>query len=410
MRGVHSEGSAVQREAGVIQGITIVLTGFLPILAIVSLTVAVPSIMGHFNDIENVGLLAPVLVSAPGLTIAIFAPVFGLFVDRVGRRPFLIFGALLYGFAGVAPYFLDNIYHIIASRLVLGIAEAAILTIMNTLIADYWDTNGRRRWLMFQGIAGPALAAGVIAASGFLTEYRWNGTFLVYSVAFLLFIAIYLFLFEPSKKQAVHNETEAADDNPRYHLMGLVFVVTLLLSSLYYVWIIQGGRAFNEVGVSDPSGLGVLFSVVSFCVPLGAVIFGIMSARLSAPMQLLITFTTLGVGLAMIGYFRNPYWMVVGLIVQQTAAGMSVPTLILWTQSLFPYSVRGRAMGVWSSAFFLGQFGSPFLVNEAVGTLGSVKAAFVGAGIAGVAIAVVIAAIHVTVHSAKRKSPRPVVG
>ena len=47
---------------------------------------------------------------------------------------------------------------------------------------------------MFQGIAGPALAAAVIAASGFLTEFRWNGTFLVYSVAFLLFIAIYLHL------------------------------------------------------------------------------------------------------------------------------------------------------------------------------------------------------------------------
>ena len=391
------------RQAGIVQGVTIVLTGFLPILAIVSLTVAVPSIMGHFDDIENVGLLAPVLVSAPGLTIAIFAPIMGLFVDRLGRRPLLIFGALLYGFAGIAPFFLDNIYHIIISRLILGVAEAAILTIMNTLIADYWDETGRRRWLMFQGIAGPALAAAVIAASGFLTEFRWNGTFLVYSVAFLLFIAIYLFLFEPSRQQAVHNKTEAQDDKPRYHLMAVVFIVTLLLSSLYYVWIIQGGRAFGEVGVSDPSNLGMLFSIVSFCVPAGAVIFGFLSSRLVAPLQLLISFSMLGAGLFMIGLFDNPYLMVAGLMVQQTAAGMSVPTLILWAQSLFPYKVRGRAMGVWSSAFFLGQFGSPFLVNEAVGILGSVKGAFVAAGVAGCIIAAAIAVIHLLIKAEDRR-------
>lgn len=396
--------------AGIAQGITIVLTGFLPILAIVSLTVAVPSIMGHFRHIENIGLLAPLLVSAPGLTIAIFAPVMGYFVDRTGRRPLLVFGAVLYGFAGVAPFFLDDIYHIIASRLVLGVAEAAIITIMNTLIADYWDEAGRRRWLTIQGVVGPALAAVVIAASGYLTEFRWNGTFLVYAIAFALAIAIMMFLFEPSRKQAVHSETEEKDDDPRYHLMAIVFITTLLLSSLYYVWIIQGGRAFGEVGVSNPSSMGLLFSIVSFGVPAGALLFGFLSARLVAPLQLLISFSLLGVGLAVIGYFEDPKVMVAGLIVQQIAAGMSIPTLILWAQSIFPYAVRGRAMGIWSSAFFLGQFGSPFLVNAAVQALGSVKSAFVAAGIAGCAIAFVIAIIHLLLGAGNRKGQAAVAG
>jgi len=388
------QGSGPQK-AGIPQGITIVLAGFLPILAIVTLTAAVPSIIGRFgSEVDNVGLLVPVIVSAPGLSIAIFAPFMGVFIDKIGRRPMMMWATLLYGFAGISPFFLDNIYHIIGSRLVLGVAEAAILTIMNTLIADYWDESGRRRWLMAQGVFGPALSSLVIAASGFLTEIRWNGVFLVYAIAFPLFISMIAFLFEPPKQMAVHNEREAKDVGLNYAMAAGVFVTTLALSSLYYVWIIQGGRAFNEIGVKDPSTLGLLFSVVSLCVPAGSIFFGFITSKFVPPLQLLITFAIMGTGLAIIGAAQTPQLMVGGLIVQQFAAGMAVPTLILWAQGLFPYTVRGRAMGIWSSAFFLGQFSSPFFVNTAQGFVGTVKNVFITAGVIGVAIAGAIFVVY----------------
>lgn len=377
-----------ERQAGIPQGVTIVLAGFLPILAIVTLTVAVPSIIEHFKDVENARLLGPVLVSAPGLTIAIFAPIMGLLVDKIGRRPLMVWATLFYGVSGVIPFFLDDIYHIIASRLALGVAEAAILTIMNTLIADYWDESGRRRWLTAQGVAGPILAAAVIASSGYLTAYRWNGVFLVYAIAFPLFAAMLAFLFEPSRQSAVHNANEAKDGKLQWSVAGSMFVVTLVLSGLYYVWIIQGGRAFQEVGVSNPANLGILFSAVSFGVPVGALLFGFFTSRLAAPLQLLIVFLLMGGALTVIGAAAEPEAMVAGLFVQQISAGMSVPTLLFWVQSLFPYAVRGRAMGLWSAAFFLGQFLSPFLVDAFQDLTGSVKGAFVGMGLSGVAIAV----------------------
>lgn len=392
-----------EQKAGIPQGATIVLAGFLPILAIVTLTAAVPSIIGRFGDeIDNVGLLVPVIVSAPGLSIAIFAPVMGVLVDKAGRRPMMMWATLLYGAAGISPFFLESIYHIIGSRLALGVAEAAILTVMNTLIADYWDDSGRRRWLMAQGIFGPALSSFFIAASGFLTEFRWNGVFLVYAIAFPLFIAMMAYLFEPTRQTAIHNEKESKDEGLNYPLAAAVFITTLALSSLYYVWIIQGGRAFNEVGVKDPSNLGLLFSIVSLCVPAGSIFFGFLSSKFVPPLQLLITFALMGTGLAIIGAAQTPQLMVGGLMIQQFAAGMAVPTLILWAQGLFPYKVRGRAMGIWSSAFFLGQFSSPFFVNSAQGFVGSVKGAFVTAGIIGVVIA---AAIFV-VYLVRSKTPQ----
>lgn len=85
-------------------------------------------------------------------------------------------------------------------------------------------------------------------------------------------------------------------------------------------------------------------------------------------------------GLAGIGLATSPVMMAAALVVQQTAAGMAVPTLINWTQSKFDYHHRGTGMGVWTAAFFLGQSQSPRLVHVIDATVGSMQGAFLIAG------------------------------
>lgn len=74
--------------------------------------------------------------------------------------------------------------------------------------------------------------------------------------------------------------------------------------------------------------------------------------------------------------------MAAALIVQQTAAGMTVPTLIGWTQTKFDFTHRGFGMGVWTASFFLGQSQSPRLVHLIDAQTGSMQGAFLIAGIA----------------------------
>ncbi|MBJ7418466.1 MAG: hypothetical protein JHC88_23945, partial [Niveispirillum sp.] len=62
---IAAPASGDVRKAGIAQAIILVISGFLPILAIVSLTPAVPTILDHFKDVANASLLVPVLVSAP---------------------------------------------------------------------------------------------------------------------------------------------------------------------------------------------------------------------------------------------------------------------------------------------------------------------------------------------------------
>ena len=377
------------------QGTIIVMSGFLPIFAIVSMFPALPSIIEHFSANPNARELVPLMVSAPGLAIAFMAPFAGILLDRFGRIRLLVWSTFFYGIFGTMPFFLDSLPVIFATRLLLGVCEGAIITAVNTLIGDYWEDNGRRDWLLLQGIVGPILGAAVIAISGPATEIRWNGIFLIYSVAFLIFLAMKVFLFEPRKSDddvtekvfpnSIVPAAAPAESFPAKS-MALVGAVTIFASALYYCFIISGGLVFREIGVTQPSRISELSTIPSLFIILGAIIFRLLGGKSNA-VQLGCLFLVLSAGLFGMGIAESIPALVASLVVQQTGAGMTVGSLIAWAQTKLPFKHRGRGMGIWTTCFFFGQFSSPWLVARLEHVTGSVQGAFIVAGLAGIAFA-----------------------
>ncbi len=370
------------------QGVTVVLIGFLPVFAIVSMFPAVPSLIGHFASNPNANWQVPLMVTAPGLSIALLSPFAGFLADKVGRRKSLILATAAYGVLGTLPVFLHSLGVIFASRLALGVSEAFILTAVNTLIGDYWGDPERRAWLSLQGMIGPFLGVAVILASGFITKVMWNGAFLIYLIGFPIFLAARWLLFEPRKDGATAAELSRRGDVPPFPWPAVLLTggVTFLMSILYYVFIINGGLLFKEAGVLSSDRLGQLTSIPSLFVIVGAYIFWMMRNTANA-VQLAVAFLTLGAGLTLMGLLADVRLALIGLIIQQTGAGMSVPALIAWTQTKLPFEHRGRGMGAWSTCFFLGQFSSPWIVHQLSGTTGSMHGAFICAGVLGLVAA-----------------------
>lgn len=376
------------------QGFTLVVAGFLPIFAIVTMFPVVASMIQHFAEDPDAATKVPLMVTAPGLTIAVLAPFVGLAVDRFGRRRLLLACTFAYGLFGAAPFFLDDLNHIFASRLMLGVCEAGILTIVNTLIADYWSTEGRRNWLFVQGLLGPFFASAVIILAGAIAAIQWNAGFLIYLVAFPIYLAMLAFLHEPKRPDAVKAETSTTAPEAKTAFpvaaTAAVALVTLLSSAFYYVFIVNGSIAFAQIGVTDPAKVSQITFVPSLFVMLGALIFRLLASRSNA-LQLAAFLLILGSGLAGIGLATTVEQMVAALIVQQTGAGMAVPTLIAWAQTKFPFEHRGRGMGVWTSAFFFGQFASPLLVHGLAGTMGTMQGGFLACGLVALATAIGVA-------------------
>jgi MFS family permease len=384
------------------QGLTMVVAAFLPVFAIIAMFPVVASMIGHFSALPGAATRVPAMVTAPGYAIAVLAPFAGLFVDRFGRRRLLLWCTFFYGIVGTAPFFLENLDAIFASRILLGVCEAGILTITNTLIGDYWDDNGRRNWLMLQGFVGPALQPLVFILVSLVATVRWNGGFLVYLVAFPIFLAMWAYLFEPKAPDAKLAEARAKEPVGPFPLgqAAVVGATTLFASILYYVFIVNGSITWKEIGVDSPMEVSKLTALPAYFILLGALIFRLVS-RLPNGVQLAIVLGLLGTGLAGIGMAHTIPAMLVALCIQQTGAGMAVPALIAWAQTKFGYEHRGRGMGVWSSTFFLGQAISPMIVGFVAGRTGSMHGAFLTAGLAG------LTAMALLLVSSLRKQAAP---
>lgn len=384
----QEQGQEQRRRPGLPQGLTVIIAGFLPILAIVSMFPAIPAIIGHFAPTDPLaGTKVPSMVTAPGLTIALVAMFAGLLVDRFGRRKLLLISTFFYGIVGTAPFFLENLDAIYVSRLLLGLCEAAILTTINTLIADYWPDEGRRKWLTLQGLVGPALSSVMIFFAGTLTVWRWNGIFLLYLLALPIFAAMLRYMYEPASDKTarqmlgIDEEGVAAPGFP-WATMASIAGLTLFSSAIYYVFIVNGATVWTELGVSDPKSIGQITALPSLFILVGATLFWWVGKRGFGPhVQIAIFLGLLGAGLATMGLTSNWQGMIAGMALQQTGAGMAIPTLIAWAQSQLPYQHRGRGMGIWTATFFFGQFSSPLVVSALRSAMGTMQGAFLVAGI-----------------------------
>lgn len=82
------------------------------------------------------------LSMAPVLAAALTAPLAGLLIDHRGRRAVLMVGLVLYALAGTVGPYLDGFAAVFASRLMLGVGVAGILTGQGALIGDYFAGGG----------------------------------------------------------------------------------------------------------------------------------------------------------------------------------------------------------------------------------------------------------------------------
>ena len=350
----------IERKAGAAQAWVLILAMFLPILAIIALAPALPTLLDHFKDLPNAQTLVPLLLVVPALCIALFGGVAGWLTDRYGRRNLMLGAMLLYGLAGLTPFVLQSFSAVLTGRILLGIAEAFILTIGNALLADYFAKEEQHKWLMVQGIVGPFLGTLLLASSGQLAAIGWQWPFILYALTFPILLFGLFFLWEPQRRTQA--ETVIARTPFPWATVAVICAVTLVTATIYFVQVIQFSLVLREIGVSDQALIGRISGIASLAVPLGELIFKRIANR-KIQYQMAGIYLLMGIGLLGIGLSRDYRLTTVMATFQQLAAGMSVPILVAWSLSLLPEEHRGRGMGFWAASFFIGQFISPLTVS-----------------------------------------------
>lgn len=129
----------------------------------------------------------------------------GSLSDRVGRRPVLIYGALMFTLGGLGALFSTNIEMLIAMRLIQGLGAAACTAMGRVIINDSYERGEAGKQLstitMFQAVV-PLLG---FAFGGIIVDFvGWRGsvTLMVISAVMVL-VSSCLFVVESRTEKAV---------------------------------------------------------------------------------------------------------------------------------------------------------------------------------------------------------------
>jgi MFS family permease len=370
--------SVVGRQAGALQGILLLLPITMAVMGLVVLVPVLPGMMEQFHAVPGVEYLVPFMLTLPALCVALLSPIAGVFVDFVGRRKTLIGALVIYAIAGIAPMFLGDLVHIIASRFVLGAMEALIVTSSTTLIGDYFDGRDREKWLSYQTAVASISSIFLALLGGALGGIDWRGPFAAYGVSILFAVGLLLWTWEPRKSEQSNAELAGALPGSKVRFpWSSILPISLLAvfgGTLFFTMRIQVTSVLAEYyNIRSPGELGMYTGLAGLAVGAGTLVYQQFTSRTRIPMQLLIAFGFLGVSYVMMNYSPTSPAFTSWLVVNQLGSGMLLPALVVWAMGRLPFEFRGRGTGLFMSAWWLGQPLSaqaiPFMRSQLQGNL-----------------------------------------
>lgn len=294
-----------------------------------------------------------------GLTQALLQLPLGMISDRLGRKPVLIFGLILFLAGSIIAALSHNIYGIILGRAVQG--AGAIGSTLIAFLADSTDDSQRMKAMAMIGMTiGLSFIVAMVLGPILNDVVGLSGIF--WFTALLAGCGVFMVLCLPTPTRHVfHRDAEPVLSlftgilkNPE--LLRLDFGIFALHATLTALFIVVPMTLVHQLGmVADHQWVLYLPVLVIACACMFPLVIISEAKRCLKPLFIMaiavITISTLGLSFA-----HKLIFIAVGLCVffiAFTFLEASLPSLI---SKIAPVGSKGTAMGVYSSAQFLGIF------------------------------------------------------
>lgn len=357
--------------------LSLLLVSSLTIASMITISSSLPDMSRDFAGYPNGQTLVKLSLSLPALFIALTAILAGKFIDRKGRKPLLGVALLVYAVAGSSGYWLDNLYGVLAGRALLGISVGITMTIVTTLVADYYQGVARQQFAGLQ-IAVMSLAGILfISLGGWLADIRWNVPFLLYLYALIILPVALRYVQEPPPAAA---EAQAGMASPRVPgVIWLVFASVMLMWILFFIIPIQIPFYLKSLGVEQNSLIGLAVASSTLFSAVASFFYARLKARLSFAMLFSMGFGLMAVAFVVVALAQSYALVVCGLLLAGMGMGLLIPNANVLVMQLAPPAVRGREIGKLTTFWFLGQFVSPLVLLPFISSF-SQESVFIGIG------------------------------
>jgi len=349
-------------------------------IAIVTGAVLSPSlhlIAIEFQSVPGSELLTKLVLTSPSLVIALFAPMSGFIVDRFGRKGLLIGSLLIYALAGGGAFFLKDLFHLLLSRIVLGIGAAGVMTAVYTLIADYFEGEVRNRFLGIQSAVMALVGIIMIMLGGVLADIGWQYPFLIFVIPLFYLPLVIKLIANPSDKQIL--ETALDKERIPYAKVLLIYLIAFGGMVTFFYLPTQLPFLLSRIGEEDTRLIAWALSMSTITGALTSLVYHKVKQYTGFNWINVMVFLLMGLGYIWIAY-ADSYWEVVaGIGVNGLGIGLFIPNNNLWMMNTAPLRHRGRLIGGYNTFFFLGQFISPLLAYP-IKQYWSLSAVFLSSG------------------------------
>jgi MFS family permease len=335
---------------------------YYPVLGLYGFGVALPVIAHAFAGQPNVTLLSQLIGSVVGFAFAVGSPIVGRLVDRFGYRLVMMASAAAFGVIGSAGGLCDNLYLILATRVLLGFTVAGALVAGLAGIGALPPVQ-RVKIYGWLAVIGGVMAIIFYALVGLCASIGWRWPFALHLVAFAL-LPVYRALPKPIAPTHAAEEAEAGARLPLAMLlvamfMGMAGIVGPLFAPFFLV----------DIGITSPAAQSIPLVAMGAAAILASAVFGRINGRLGIDGTFSFALAAMGVGLLVAGQSHSLLLISIALAITAVGANTYSPNLNAAVVAICG-SARGRALGMASAAMYGAQSVFPFvaqLINRLAG-------------------------------------------
>lgn len=338
--------------------VALLLVSSLTIMSMITISASLPDMTNTFADVPNGPKLVKLVLSFPGLFIALTAMMAGIVIDKFGRLKLLGFALILYAISGTSGYWLSDIYLILAGRALLGISVGITMTIVTTLVADYYQGQARQK---FAGIQIAVMSVGgivFITLGGVLADINWRTPFLLYLFSLFIFPLAYLYLKEPKER------LESKKEGPKVKspsIIWFVFFNIMIMWILFFMIPIQIPFYLKSMGIERNALVGIAIASSTFFSAVSAFSYSRIKDQMTFKQIFCIGYFLMAVAFLIIAMGNSYVMVMLGMLFAGLGMGLMIPNANVWVMQLAPAEIRGKEIGRLTTFWFLGQFLSPLI-------------------------------------------------
>jgi MFS family permease len=305
-------------------------------------------------------LLIGIALGAYGLTQAVLQIPAGWMSDRFGRKPVIYAGLILFALGSFVAASADNIYWIIAGRVIQG--AGALNAAVMALTADLTREEHRTKAMAMIGMTiGLTFSISLVLSPLLYQMIGMSGIFMLTGGLALAAMAVVAFVIPNPAITRFHSDTQANTSKIREvlrnpDLLRLDFGIFSLHAILMSVFM-QVPFILKQDGLEAVEHWKVYLPVM--LIAFGLMVPPIIIAEKKAKMKQVFMSAVALAALAQLSLLllQHSVWGVAAaLLVFFTSFNVLEATLPSLISKIAPLSAKGTAMGVYSSVQFLGAF------------------------------------------------------